>query len=150
MCNRAALVEISEKLQAVVIPAKRDEILCEIEFLQDWYSIPKKELPRETMKRMADEWVEDLEKYPMFAIIDACRKYRQDPAKNFPPSTSGALMPYLDSSFHRWRSLSAHASHAIRKIEMGQVEVKREKISQADAIDFVAKLREAQAKKVFK
>lgn len=150
MSNPAALVEISEKLQAAVIPARVDQIIAEIEFLEDCYPVTKRNLSNEVLARQGMEWAEDLAEYPMFAVVDACRKYRRDPANKFAPSTSGALMPYLDSSFHRWRSLSAHASHAIRKIEMGQVEVKREKISQADAIDFVAKLREAQAEKVFK
>lgn len=114
----------------------RSEIYAEVKYWLKSKPSQSQELDELDKRRLADDWVQDLEKYPLEIIREAWSLYRVE--NKFAPSI-GDMTKYLERAtrekFGLFRTLGGLAGHALEYIKQGRIEVLREKIPQEKIVN---------------
>lgn len=81
--DQALVRDSLDMIEQVMQPAERPALLARVFTLLSHYRSENR--PESVEQAIAEDWAEDLEEYPMWAIKEAARKWRRSPKGRFKP-----------------------------------------------------------------
>lgn len=113
---RPAFIAASDLLQNYLNFAPVDFIAVQLELLRTRYPAFAPDASQAVADELDDEWLEDLEEYPLWAI-QAARKAWRSKDTAFAPRSAGQLMASVRPDVTRLRMLKRRADQAIAACE---------------------------------
>ena len=115
--DRETLVAWKDALDADLVPATEDEVAICVERLRANYT-EFEELEEALIAMVVDDLLDDLSGYPRKFLIEACRRWRNSPAKRAP--TAGQLKEMVAKEFDDVWANAVMVRVALRAYELLQ------------------------------